>query len=412
MLVNRRRPGGDAGIGDARPAVTVKEEPMKSVLRTGAALVAALFLPLQACTDRAEVAGPGMPDAAWAATPLYTSVSVGGVTYEFWPWTTHALNAADPDDPVNLLLVGEGDPRAVRAALMSLDPSPILGCTWSDAIGDEQASAADGVGWTGSAIQLACGAFGPLPRLHLRLFDIGDAILVGAHYEVQIPGTDQHQVLSYSLAEDLVLNDLFRTGLVNPADIALTPEITTLTHKVISTLIFNSLPAELQALVTGVPGDVTTDVPIPNGDGKVVVAPLAHYAGAGTGSYQAFTLDYDQWIPKPFCQSPGDVVYVTGPVQLAMTVTITAGGTLERHFRAQGRLSVTPPTGPSYRAVVTQDQQAWATGTEHWVQAKLHQLMVPSSGADRGQISQYLRVGTDVPDDFWRTANCGGIGSQ
>ena len=394
---------------------------MRSVMRAGAVLLAALTLPLQACTDRGSVAGPGAPSAAFVATPDYTSVVVGGETYEFWPWTTHFLNTAAPDDPVNLLLVGEGDPRAVRAALMSLEPSPILGCTWSDAIGDEQASAAEPVGWTGSAIQLACGAFGPLPRLHLRLFDIGDAVLVGAHYEVQIPGTGEHQVLSYGLAEDLVLNDLLLTGLVDPAGLTLTPQITTLTHKVIPMEVFNLLPADLRVLVTGSPADATADVPIPNGDGKVVVVPIAHYAGAATGSYQEFTLEYGQGIPKPFCQAPDDWVYVVGPVRLAMTVTIAADGMLERHFRAQGSLSVTPidvtqdppaPTGPSYWANVTQDQQAWATGTAHWVQSRLHQSMVPSGGADRGQIVEHLRVGTEVPDDYSRTENCGGIRLQ
>jgi hypothetical protein len=414
----RRIPGGGAGVGGAHAAETVKEGSMRPVLRAGAAVLAALTLPLQACTDHANVTGPGTPSAARVATPTYTSVTVGDETFEFWPYTTSKLSITSPDDPVNLLLVGEGDPRSVRAALMALPASPPpLSCKWTDAIGGEQASAAAGVGWTGSAIQLACGPFGPV-RLHLRLFDIGDAVLVGAHFEVLLEGTDVHQVLSYSLAEDLVLYDLLRTGLVDQAGITLTEEITTSTQD-IQAFIFNSLPDELQALVTGAPGDVAAAVPVPNGDGKVTVVPLAHYTGAGEGSYQEFTLPYDAGIPKPFCQAEGDWVYVYGPVQLAMTVTIAPDGRLERDFRAEGTLSITPidpttgeATGPSYRANVTQDQQAWATGTAHWVQSKLHQHLLPSGGADRGQISEQLRIGTDVPDDFSHTENCGGIGSQ
>lgn len=293
---------------------------------------------------------------------------------------------------------------------MALATSPLLGCTWTDAVGDEQASAAEPIGWTGSAIQLACGAYGPFPRLHLRLFDIGDAILVGAHYEVQLPGTDRHQVLSYTLGEDLVLYELVRTGLVDQSGITLTEAITTSTQD-IPAFIFNSLPDELQALVTGAPGDVTADVPVPNGDGQVTVVPFAHYAGAGTGSYQEFTIEFGQWVDKPFCQAPGDVVYVAGPVRVAMTVTLAPDGRLERYMRAQGQLSITSPTGSEYGANVTQDQQAWATSTAHWVQTKLHQVMVPSGGADQGQLSWHLRVGTEVPDDFKETLNCGGVQS-
>ena len=379
---------------------------MKTVMRAGAAVLAALTLPLQACTDRANIAGPGMPSAAWVATPSYTSVTVGGETFEFWPYTTSRLSITSPDDPINLLLVDEGDPRAVRAALMALPAGPPpLSCTWTDAVGDEQASAADPVGWTGSAIQLACGPWEL--RLHLRLFDIGDAILVGAHFEVGLPGTDQHQVLSYALAEDLILYDLVRTGLV-AGGTTVTEAITTSTQD-IPAYIFNSLPDELQELARGTAGDVTADVPIPNGDNRVTVVPFGHYAGTGTGSYQEFTIEFGQWVPKPFCQAPGDLVYASGPVQVTMTVTIAADGTLERYMRAQGQLAITTMTGSEYGANVTQDQQAWATGTAHWVQTKLHQVMVPSSGTDRGGRSWHLRVGTAVPDDFKETVNCGAV---
>ena len=384
---------------------------MQSVSRAGAALIgAAAVLSLGGCADRPNPADPGAPAAARVATPPYTSVAVGGETFEFWPYTTNRLSVTSPDDPVNLLLVGEGDPRAVRAALMALDATQTaFGCTWTDAVGDEQASAAAPIGWTGSAIQLACGPYALRP--HLRLFDIGEAILVGAHFEVQIPGTDQHQVLSYALAESMVLNDLIQTGLVDLAGITLTEVITTSTQNV-RAIIYNELPAALQELVTGTAGDVSADFPVPNGDGKVTVVPLAHYGGAGTGSYQAFTIEYGQWVDKPFCQAPGEFVYVGGPVRVAMTVTIASDGRLERYMRAQGRLSITTPTGLEYGANVTQDQQAWATGTAHWVQTKLHQVLVPGNGADRGGRSWHLRVGTEVPDDFTEIINCGGVQSQ
>lgn len=382
---------------------------MRPVLRAGAAVLAALTLPLQACTDHANVTGPGTPSAARVATPTYTSVTVGDETFEFWPYTTSKLSITSPDDPINLLLVGEGDPRAVRAALMALGPSPVpllSGCTWTDAVGDEQASAADPVGWTGSAIQLACGPWEL--RLHVRLFDIGEAILLGAHFEMAIPDTDQHQVLSYSLAKMIMLGELSRTNLVNQAGIEYTDVVTQSTQNVRAVL-FNELPDWFQELLTGTAGDVAADFPIPNGDGIVIAVPIAHYADAATGSYQEFTIEYGQWVDKPFCQAPGEFVYVAGPVHVAMTVTIAADGTLQRYMRAQGQLSITTTTGSEYGANVTQDQQAWATGTAHWVQTKLHQVMVPSGGADQGVRSWHLRVGTEVPDDFKETINCGAV---
>lgn len=377
---------------------------MRPALRASAAALTALALPLQACSDRSSIADPGMPSAAWVATPPYTSVTVGGETYEFWPYTTSRLSVTTPDDPINLVLVGEGDPRAVRAALTALEISPDLGCTWTDAVGDEQASAADPVGWTGSAIQLACGPW--QLRLHLRLFDIGDAILVGAHFEVGIPGTDQHQVLSYSLAKMMVLGELSRTGLVTGVEH--TGVITGSTQN-IRAAVFNELPDWLQQWIVGTAGDVPADFPVPNGDGKVIAVSLGHYAGAGTGSSQEFTIEYGQWVDKPFCQAPGDFVYVAGPVHVAMTVTIAADGTLQRYMRAQGKLSIETPSGSEYGANVTQDQQAWATGTAHWVQTKLHQVMVPSSGTDRGGRSWHFRVGSEVPDDFQEVVNCGAV---
>ena len=392
---------------------------MRRVIRAAAVLLCAgLLLALSACADRTGVTDPDRPNAGWVATPPYTDVTVGSATFSMWPWTTSTLTLAAPDDPANILIVGEGDPRTVRAALMTLGPSPALGCTWSDAIGDEQAAAAAGVGWTGSAIQLACGPFGPEPRLHLRMFDIGDAVLGQAHFEVQIPGTSDHQVLSYEFAELVVLGELARTLLADPSTFTLTSAITPTTHRVIPALVFNELPDALQALVRGVPGDVTSDVPIPNGDGKLTIVPLAHYTGPSVGSSQAFTLMFNQGVPKPFCQAPGDWVYVTGPVALSMTVSIAPDGTLERYFRAQGRLSVTPidvtvsppmPIGVTYTANVTQDHQAWATETAHWVQAKLHQVLVPGSGPDRGMVNAHFRVGSAVPDDFTYRENCGAL---
>lgn len=59
-------------------------------------------------------------------------------------------------------------------------------------------------GWVGSAIQLQCGDYGPI-RFHLRLFEAGDYTLANVHFELLIPNTTEHQVLSVELAEQLVV---------------------------------------------------------------------------------------------------------------------------------------------------------------------------------------------------------------
>ena len=73
----------------------------------------------------------------------------------------------------------------------------------------------------GGAVQLACvqpGApFGSPFRLHLRLFRSREHTLGGAHLEFLIPGTAEHEVLSWDLAREFVSFDMARTGLLTAA---------------------------------------------------------------------------------------------------------------------------------------------------------------------------------------------------
>jgi hypothetical protein len=144
-----------------------------------------------ACSDSPTVptAESAHPSFAGAPAPTgLTTIAAGGTSIELWPYLGPDLETAH--DPLSLLVAGEGDPRRIRAALLSLNgdrsalPPPFTAlaqfdCTWTDGIGDEQATYVSGPGWTASAIQLECGAFGPAPRFHVRLFDAGDAVLIG-----------------------------------------------------------------------------------------------------------------------------------------------------------------------------------------------------------------------------------------
>src|SRR6187402_3050629 len=121
----------------------------------------------------------------------------GGGTATIWPYTGESLNGV-PSDPINLVFLGKADPVRIRAALLALD-----GDRTAFGLPDVQTAYTDGPGWSGSIIQLQLGSYGPV-RTHLRLFRTGiadgsgGAVTLGAaHFEVLIPGTTSHQVLSW-----------------------------------------------------------------------------------------------------------------------------------------------------------------------------------------------------------------------
>jgi hypothetical protein len=190
-----------------------------------AALV--LMATLAACSDN-EISSLQEPEPDGHAARLVTAapsplapITAGGTTMRVFPYLADDLSSA-PRDPVNLVFTGQADPRAIRATLMSLDgnragsPFALFDCTWNDAVGGLQAAWSEAEGWSGSAIQLECGDYGPV-RFHLRFFEAGEVTLGGAHFEFLIPGTSDHQVVSWELAEQLVTYDLARAGVLGAA---------------------------------------------------------------------------------------------------------------------------------------------------------------------------------------------------
>ena len=176
--------------------------------------------------EMAALLAAPMPDArGFVPSPLVTA-QIGQDAVQFWPYTGTNF-AGEPQDPINLIFFGQADPRDIRAALLSLNGDrTALGfpaeapfnSTWDDAIGDVQTAYGATIGgemalsptpargngpdrfcasrgWSGSAIQLACGAYEGM-RFHLRLFKVGSWTLGNAHLDVSIPGTTEHQVIS------------------------------------------------------------------------------------------------------------------------------------------------------------------------------------------------------------------------
>jgi hypothetical protein len=317
----------------------------------------------------------------WGDEPPAGLVSVDflGESLTFWPYTGMSFDGS-PMDPINLVFKGEADPVQIRAALFALDgdrtafgfpDAPPFNQTWSEAIGDVQTTYAEGDGWTGSVIQLQLGDYQPI-RVHLRLFQTGARCagggvwtLGGAHFEVMIPGTADHQVLSWEIAEQVVMVDLLRSGLLDPtAPMMPTGLINQApSFRDIPAVIYNELPDELKLLITGSTAPSPVAVPLVS-DGQGTILNLAGRAPAATGRCpQSLTFVYDQVVPKPFCMDgPYDYVHVAGPVTFTKTADVDKRGGYTYRSDYRGDLTVTPvdvtqsppvPVGLPFSAVVS-----------------------------------------------------------
>jgi hypothetical protein len=348
----------------------------------------------------------GAPSLSTAAPPsALVSIPVGNGTLSIWPYTGGDFSGT-PQDPINLVFAGHADPREIRNALFGLDgdrtgvgfPNAApFNCTWTDAIGDIQTAYGEDRGWTGSAIQLACGDFGPV-RVHLRLFQAGPVTLGGAHFELLIPGTTDHQVLSWELAEQLITADMARSGLLAAAPAATGIINDAPTFREIPQVIYNLLPVELRAAIGGPLGDVSAPVGIAT-DGRASRFDLGGVAPAAGGTRQHFVIEYDQVVPRPFC-GPGEYLFLQGPVDLRKDVRVSPSGALVSEFHASARLQLTPvdpstgtPTGESYGAEVSDQQVTRYDDSGGQAEQIVKQTELPQGEPGRGRRSFRLKVG-------------------
>jgi hypothetical protein len=360
------------------------------------------------------------------------SVPYEGENLSFWPYTGASYNGV-PSDPINLIFTGCADPRQIRAALLALDgdrtafglpPVAPFNSRWSDAMGDVQTAYASTGRWDGSVIQLALGGYGPV-RFHLRLFRTGQVFgsqgswtLGGAHFEVLIPGTTEHQVLSWELAQQLVVIDLIRSGLLKPGTPPLSGPINQApSFREIPDVVYNLLPGDLIALLQqfGAPAQpVSGPVPIPS-DGQATILDLVQPAAVAAGSTaQNFTVEFGQAIPKPLCSDgPYDWVFVTGPVEFTETASVDDAGRYEYNSRVAGHLTVTPvdittqpptPVGASYAADVSDVQSGVMDAGTDMVQMKSKRLAPQKGGAETLMID--LKAGSTGPDRYRASSQC------
>jgi hypothetical protein len=354
---------------------------------------------------------------------------------QFWPYTgaAEAGFSGTPQDPINVVFLGAVDPRDLRAALLFLDgdrsvlvgtpfePLAMFDCEWEDALGgDVQTSYGQSAGWVGSAIQVQCGDYDPV-RFHMRFFDIGGVTIAGAHFEFLIPGTSQHQVLAWELAEQLVVADFFRSGLLGDVPGSTGPINEAPTFDEIDAMVWDAIASTgLQELALASGAQVLANGNV--GIGTDGAATTLTVAGTVNGrreiARQEFTINFDQLISKPFCQAtPFDFVYATGPVELKQQVVVTPSGNYHSQFHALGTLNLLPlapdpatgelvPTGEPYKAHVAQHARSHVTDNVTMVSQFILQIELPPSGPFRGSLQSSINVGPGNASHSALTVRC------
>jgi hypothetical protein len=356
------------------------------------------------------------------------TASFGDADLRLWPYTGSSFAGAGVD-PVNLVFVGKASPEQIRNALLALDgnraplgfpDAPPFNMPWKDAMGDVQTCYVEPAGWVGSEIQLTIGDYDPV-RFHLRLFrtaspygDGGWWTVGAAHFEVLIPGTTEHQVLSWERAEEIVVADLMRSGLLdatvpmNQTTIGPSPS-----WRAIPAFLYNELPADLRNYIGGPAVPVSEDVPLVN-DGRATVLNLAGVAEPAGPRHDSFTVNMHQVVPRPFCNGgPLDYVMVEGPIYFEKNVDVGMDGQLAISGRAAGTIMVTPvdvtqnppvPTGGPWYATVSDQHEGTLAGQTGRVMFQVKRILPQDQGSE--MIMTKLMVGTNGQDSYTLREKC------
>ncbi|MDQ6888563.1 MAG: hypothetical protein M3068_14940 [Gemmatimonadota bacterium] len=392
--------------------------PFRSTVRS----LAALAVVLAACSEDRNPTAP-RPAANQAingheapAPAGLVTLALGSHSLSVWPFTGVDFSGT-PSDPINLVFTGKADPRQIRAALMGLSgtgrPGPLaaFGCTWDDAVGDPQTNYGADLGWVGSAIQLECGDYYG-PRFHLRMFRQGGVTVANAHYEILIPGTNEHEVLSWELAEQLVTADMARTGFLGAAPGATDVITPTPYYRAVQAPVAKMLsPQQIGGLGLRVNADGTASIP---NDGRATILQLGSAPQITDGMAERdFIISFGQVIPKPFCTAgTTGYLYASGPIRVRMHSGIS-GKNYFSGWTAEGTLTLIEfnpltgqPAGVPYQGVVnekvTTDMTQGNAGAEHISDRR----EIPDDGPTRGSRIEYLRVRENGHDVYTLKVTC------
>jgi hypothetical protein len=392
-------------------------------------LLALSVLGFTACVDAEPgPAEPPLETQAYVADLIppppagLVSVTFAERTVRFWPFTGTDL-AGSAADPMNLVFAGRVDVLSLRAALMALDgdrtayglpAGPPFDCRWTDAWGDVQSAYSTLGGWVANPVQLACGNYYNPIRFHIRLFPAGDWVLGGTHFDLLIPGSADHRVISWELPEQLLMLDLHRAGILNPQRPFGTAAINPLpSYKEVEKEIVSGMPAALKALVGFPLGPVTANVPVPSNGQAVIFNVATRTPLDPSTTTESFELVYDIAIPRPFCASgPADIVYVQGPVRFENRVSSDGLGGYQSWQIARGELTGTPidpttgqPIGPTFRARAEELHTVAYNGGRFHISALVSRLAFPPTGRDVQTLLQVLSVGNHYAT-FSRKERC------
>ncbi len=361
--------------------------------------------------------------------PTTVTVEVDGEVLTLGPYATSDF--ATPSDPVNLVFL-HADPRAIRQELMKLSgdrtvaplpgvpvfpPDPPFNCRWTDAMGYEQAAFAKPEGWVGGEVQLACvnpaAPMGDPFRFHLRLFRSGPHTFGAAHFEILIPNSAEHEVLSWDFARTLVEFDMLRTRTLTvlpPKHVEIVPPGT---FRSVRRLIYQGImdrdggPTLLTilGLLPEPPGSTPEAVAIPT-DGKAVAfTSIITFDPVKSDRRTKYRATYALNAPKPFC-GPG-FVRLEGTLQMELRVQTNPSGKYERTYGVSGTLSVTPlgatgPIGPPVPAIIFEAHRGMITDNYGEVTERASQTLL----GDPVQFKAWT-FGAGQRDYFWGQVSCG-----
>jgi hypothetical protein len=225
-----------------------------------------------------------------------------------------------------------------------------------------------------------------------------------------IPGTTDHQVLSWELAEQMVIVDFMRSQLLDP-DVPMVPtdQINDAPFRTIPAIIYNQIPEELKVAIGGPSGEVDYDVPIGT-DGHAMILNLAgSVPWVSEIRHQQLVIDYDIIAPKPFCNpSQTDLVEILGPVYMDQTVELDEAGVYKMSFYASGELNVTPvyPSGETLQGKVREKHAAIFSDKLAINSSTAFQKLLPASADDGAQLFKMLKVSSNGGSIAWEDEKC------
>jgi hypothetical protein len=375
-----------------------------------------LGLVLVLATATAAFAGQDAP------TPVgVVSIDTGSASLSLWPYTTsnYLPEPNGASDPVNLVFLNT-DPRAIRQALMTLDgtrpawsylPSGAKGCVWMDGMGYEQAAYVEPEGWVGDEVQLVCATpnspLGKEYRFHVRLFRSGPHTVGAAHFEINIPGTAEHEVLSWEMARRFVTDEMARlapgafqgeAAVFNPANGAFRAARGLINGYVWQT----NLPRGLEglqflgALQLPPPQPPYPDVPIPSTGRAAVFAPGFTYVPVTSDVTLTDSRMYSVRTNKPFCDK-GGIVITGGPLTFSLRTQTNPSGKYQRSYTVSGTLQIT--TGSvTQDALISEFHRGMLTDNHGQVSEEVSQILLPGGGAVGQSLNVVFGAGQN---DYW-----------